>query len=359
MSIPQNDFANCDGPYPVYSPWELGNSTGAGSFDMVTGTRQSVNTYYAQLERRTGLCEPYALAKAMGVDLTSPSTERVPSFVLGVGRRQPPGDGQRLRHLRRRGQPLREPPGHRDPEQRRQGVQDYPRSCEQVMRESTADTVNDILAGVLEPGGFGQALALDKPSAGKTGTINSNMAVWFNGYTPALSTAAMIAGANSQGQPITLNGQTVGGSTIREAFGLDGRRPDVGRGDARDLRRPALRGLPAGVLRDDEEVEIDIPDVTGLTVRRAAQRLAGLGFYVSLGDPRESDVRQGRVAETEPGRDEDAHRAGPRSTSIPRPARTATRPTPPGSPAADPANRAVGVRRPPRRRRRPAPWCAG
>ncbi len=43
-------------------------------------------------------------------------------------------------------------------------------------------------------------------------------------------------------------------------------------------------------------------------MRRAAQRLAGLGFYVSLGDPRESDVRKGRVAETEPGRDEDAPR---------------------------------------------------
>src|SRR5688500_19662476 len=41
---------------------------------------------------------------------------------------------------------------------------------------------------------------LNKPAAGKTGTINSNMAVWFNGYTPALSTASMIAGANQQGQ---------------------------------------------------------------------------------------------------------------------------------------------------------------
>ena len=75
----------------------------------------------------------------------------------------------------------------------------YPKKCEQVMQESTADTINDILRGVMQPGGFGSALALDKPSAGKTGTINSNMAVWFNGYTPTLATAAMIAGANSVG----------------------------------------------------------------------------------------------------------------------------------------------------------------
>ena len=83
----------------------------------------------------------------------------------------------------------------------------YKKDCDQVMQEKTADTVNDILRGVMQPGGFGQALALNKPSAGKTGTINSNMAVWFNGYTPALATAAMIAGANQQGHWITLNGQ--------------------------------------------------------------------------------------------------------------------------------------------------------
>ena len=43
-----------------------------------------MSDFFAQLERDTGLCEPYALAKAMGVDLTDPDRERVPSFVLGV-----------------------------------------------------------------------------------------------------------------------------------------------------------------------------------------------------------------------------------------------------------------------------------
>ena len=39
---------------------------------MYSGTQLSVNTYFAQLERKTGLCEPYALAKAMGLS-TSPT----------------------------------------------------------------------------------------------------------------------------------------------------------------------------------------------------------------------------------------------------------------------------------------------
>ena len=51
------------------------------------------------------------------------------------------------------------------------------------MSKYTADTVNDILRGVME-GGFGSALQIGKPSAGKTGTIQDNKAVWFDGYTP-------------------------------------------------------------------------------------------------------------------------------------------------------------------------------
>ena len=87
------------------------------------------------------------------------------------------------------------------------------------MKQDTADTINDILHGVMEPGGFGQALNIDKESAGKTGTIQNNKAVWFDGYTPELATAAMIAGANSTGTPITLNGQSVGGRYIDVAHG--------------------------------------------------------------------------------------------------------------------------------------------
>ena len=59
------------------------------------------------------------------------------------------------------------------------------------------------------------------------------MSVWFNGYTPNLATAAMIAGANREGTPITLNGQRVGGSYIGTAHGSTVAGPDVARCDAR------------------------------------------------------------------------------------------------------------------------------
>lgn len=36
------------------------------------------------MEQRTGLCQPYRLAKQMGVGLDDPAKERVPAFTLGV-----------------------------------------------------------------------------------------------------------------------------------------------------------------------------------------------------------------------------------------------------------------------------------
>ena len=42
-------------------------------------------------------------------------------------------------------------------------LKDFPTDCEQVMPGATADAVNDILRGVMEPGGFGQSIAIVKP----------------------------------------------------------------------------------------------------------------------------------------------------------------------------------------------------
>src|SRR3954451_10147825 len=159
------------------------------------------------------------MAKAMGVGLTDPSHERVPSFTLGIADVSPLEMAGAYATVAARGMHCDPRPVTRILNADGRIFKTYPKVCQQVMQQNTADTINDILKGVMAPGGFGEALTLDKPSAGKTGTINSNMAVWFDGYTPALATAAMIAGANQLGHWITLNGQTVGGAYIATAHG--------------------------------------------------------------------------------------------------------------------------------------------
>jgi membrane peptidoglycan carboxypeptidase len=155
----------------------------------------------------------------MGVELDHPRSERVPSFTLGVADVSPLEMAGAYATVAARGEYCTPHPGTQNHNSSGQVFKDYKPKCRQVMKQDTADTINDILHGVMEPGGFGQALNIDKESAGKTGTIQNNKAVWFDGYTPELATAAMIAGANSTGTPITLNGQSVGGRYIDVAHG--------------------------------------------------------------------------------------------------------------------------------------------
>jgi membrane peptidoglycan carboxypeptidase len=219
VHIPQNEFADCDGPYPSTALWEPHNSTDSGYYNMYQGAQLSVNTYFAQLEKKTGLCKPFAMARSMGVELDHPRSERVPSFTLGVADVSPLEMAGAYATVAARGEYCAARPVTRILNSTGQVFKDYKPDCHQVMKQDTADTINDILHGVMKPGGFGAALNIDKESAGKTGTIQDNKAVWFDGYTPAVATAAMIAGANSKGTPITLNGQSVGGRYIDVAHG--------------------------------------------------------------------------------------------------------------------------------------------
>jgi penicillin-binding protein 1A len=59
---------------------------------------------------------------------------------------------------------------------------------EVVVDPAVADTVSDVLSGVIA-GGTGEAADIGRPAAGKTGTTQEYRAAWFTGYTPQLSTA--------------------------------------------------------------------------------------------------------------------------------------------------------------------------
>ncbi len=224
ISVQESGYEDCDGEPYGYGVWQLKNSTTSGYKNMYSGTRESVNTYFAQLEQKTGICEPYALAKAMGVDLDNPTgkkpglPERVPSFTLGITDASPLEMAEAYATFAARGLHCDSRPVTKIEDPRGNTLKDYPKRCNQVIEQKTADAVNDILRGVIE-GGFASAQALDQDAAGKTGTTNGGRAVWFIGYTANLATASMIAGANEFGTPIGLEGQTIGGDYIGNASG--------------------------------------------------------------------------------------------------------------------------------------------
>ncbi|NHC22830.1 glycosyl transferase [Nocardioides sp. IC4_145] len=224
MEIPEYEFEDCDGEPYGYGTWSVGNSTSSGYMDMYRGTRESVNTYFAQLEAETGICEPYELAKAMGVELTNPEgkgpglPERVPSFVLGIPDASPLELAEAYATFAARGLHCDSRPVVAIEDARGNLLKEYPAECQQVMQETTADAVNDILRGVIE-GGFASAQNLGRDAAGKTGTTQNGQAVWFVGYTPNMAAASMIAGANESGTPKSLEGVNIGPTTIYGASG--------------------------------------------------------------------------------------------------------------------------------------------
>jgi membrane peptidoglycan carboxypeptidase len=300
IEIPANRFRDCDGQLESTDVWSPENSTGTGTFNLYTGTQQSVNTFFAQLELRTGLCEPVTLAREMGVSV--PDEDIVGPFTLGVTNTDPLTMAGAYATFAARGINCENRPVTEVLNSNGKVIRSYEKDCERVLPTAVADAVNDVLRGVQEPGGFGYGagLGLEQPSAGKTGTINKNMAVWFIGYTPNLAAASMIAGANRQGEWVTLNGQTVGGSFISSAAGSTNAGPMWG-----DAMQRIDDFLPDKNFRSPDPTAIEgqiitVPSVYGMEPSEAARVLRRAGLFPTIGPMVDSSYAYGTVAYLSP-----------------------------------------------------------
>jgi membrane peptidoglycan carboxypeptidase len=212
MTVPAGSYFACNGGGTA--AWPVKNSTSSGTMNMYTGTRLSVNTYFAQLEKKAGLCNVVRAAESMGIKV--PDRDQVGPFTLGVTSVSPLDMAAAYAVPASGGLYCRPRPIDSIIDSNGKTVMKYRPRCERVMTKDQAAQINDILRGVQEPGGFGYSngTALSVPSAAKTGTTQDNKAVWYAGYTPDLATAAMIAGVKKSGAPKSLAGVTIRGSLI-------------------------------------------------------------------------------------------------------------------------------------------------
>ena len=316
MTFPQSLYANCPGQPNYAGTWHVGKSTIWGPMNAYVGTRKSVNTYFAQLEQKTGVCDPFNLAKSMGVYLTDPNgdahgngAERIPAFTLGVVNVSPLEMAGAYATFGARGSFCKPHPVTEILDSAGHTIKSYPPQCTQVMPQTTADAVNDVLRGVQEPGGFGHDLGHTNlalangtviPSAGKTGTTQDGKSVWFMGYTPQIATAAMIAGANDLGHPISLAGQTIAGSHVYSVSGSGFAGPMWA-----DAMHPIQDSLkPINFTAPDPNivhgVQVPVPDVGGMSVDQAKKTLASAGFTAIVGSQVYSGYKAGAVSYSYP-----------------------------------------------------------
>jgi membrane peptidoglycan carboxypeptidase len=228
IHMPPGSYFDCEGRGT--GKWDPSNSTGNGTFNMYQGTRLSVNTYFAQLEKKAGLCNVVQTAESMGIKVPYepdhkpfPITNQVPSFTLGVTSVSPLDMAAAYAVPASGGMYCKPLPVAEIDDVNGKPIKKFAPDCRRVLTQDQAAQVNDILRGVQEPGGFGYDLGhtgLSIPSAAKTGTTQGNQAVWYNGYTPELAAASMIAGVSKKGLPKTLADVTIHGRLLNfEAVG--------------------------------------------------------------------------------------------------------------------------------------------
>lgn len=296
------DFKTCNGNYQSTGTYPFQNSTGTGPYNLYTGTQNSINTFFIQLELITGLCKPWNYAEKMGVELEDPETNMTPSFTLGTQDASPLEMAEAYATFANRGVHCASTPVLEILGRDGKPMPLTPEKCNRVISPEQADAVNSILKGVIDPGGFADEQNLGRDAAGKTGTTSLNKAVWFVGYTPNMSTASMIAGASrGTGSPIELIGLSLHGSTMTDVSGSGTAAPMWGA-----AMRAILDILPTKSFSppDPSVIEgqtVPIPFLGGQDPSVAAATLSRLGFNPTISTSQvNSDYPQGTVAYTSP-----------------------------------------------------------
>ncbi|MEJ1201775.1 MULTISPECIES: transglycosylase domain-containing protein [unclassified Streptomyces] len=248
--------AACDGKRWINdrdNPAELANEneTEVGPYDMKEATAKSVNTYYVQLISDIGICPVTQMADKMGVQRANGNKlEQTPSIALGVTEVSPLTMANAYATFASRGMyctPIAIESISQRVGNKSKSLEVPKSTCSRAMSETTADTVNTLLKGVVEDG-TGREAGLDsRPSAGKTGTTDERYAAWFVGYTPDLAGAVWVGDPKHERKMVDI---TIGGVPHGKVFGGAVPGPIWG-----DMMSGALEGEPVSEFN-----LVDIPD---------------------------------------------------------------------------------------------------
>jgi membrane peptidoglycan carboxypeptidase len=330
---------DCDGKY-AGSSTPLSNAAdgeGGRSFSLVTGTWNSVNTFFLNLEKQVGLCDTVKMAERLGMRRADGKPlEQVASFTLGANTVSPLRLAAAYAAFAARGRYCEPIVLSRITDTNGHELKVPDAKCRQAIRKGVADGVNHVLRGVLTQG-TAAGMGIGRPAAGKTGTVDDYSSAWFAGYTPDLASAVWV-GDPRGGYAHPLRNVCLAGRCYGEVFGSDIPAPIW-----RETMLGALKGVPAHdfhrppseYYRDGSgEDLVSVPSVVGLSASAARARLAAAGFGVVTGSSVSSGYARGTVASQSPG---GGARVEPGTAVVIHLSRGAPRaPRPPGGPPGEP-----------------------
>jgi membrane peptidoglycan carboxypeptidase len=264
-------FVGCNGALlneGGVKPWPVSNSTSSGNFDMFRGAAYSVNTYFAELEKRAGVCETVEAARKLGVkyangtdlnEVTDGRTAEVASFTLGTTEISPLTLANAYATVSAHGVYCKPRVITRIVDRDGKELSVPAPKCKQAISRNVADGAAAVLTNVVDgniSGRTGAPMALGRDTTGKTGTINDNAAVWFAGATPDLA-AAVWVGDPRGGYQYPLQNLTINGRYYPQVFGSS-------------LPGPTWKKAMLGALADSPPVPMDLRNEWGLMPARQA-----------------------------------------------------------------------------------------
>ncbi|GAB3958077.1 transglycosylase domain-containing protein [Actinoallomurus acanthiterrae] len=272
-------YRDCKGggtePWPVQNAEKSKGKTA----NLQTGTWESINTFYAELEQRVGLCDAVKMAQNFGLNRADGKPlKQVPSQVLGANEIDVTHLAAAYAGLAARGQYCTPIAITEVTDSVGKKIRVPKSKCSKAVDSETADEVTKILQGVLTKG-TAQGMGLNRPAAAKTGTCESFTCAVFAGYTPDLAAAVWY------GDP---------------AAPWANRNPGVYGKDVAPIWRSSMNGALRGVSPSSFHTPVNdfanldqskVPDVHGLPVAQAKQQIEKAGFSVQV-SPRAVDSNQ-------------------------------------------------------------------
>lgn len=183
-------YKDCAGNPTAKWPVHNAGDSEAGNFDMRQGTAKSVNTYFAQLEKKAGLCKVVKAAKELGIHRADGGDlQQVPTFTLGVNEVSPLDVANAYATVAARGIYCKPIAIASITDHNGKHIKVPSAKCHRAISKSVADAATYLLRGTLRAGGTGAADSIGRPAAAKTGTADDEVSSFFAGFTPQLAAA--------------------------------------------------------------------------------------------------------------------------------------------------------------------------
>jgi membrane peptidoglycan carboxypeptidase len=222
-------MTDCTGAVHPQTPGDQNDSPDLqGQFNMKTAMAMSVNTYFVPLEAKAGLCNVVHMAQKLGLgyqatlDPEHPDQlyplQQVQSLTLGVNSYTPMQIAAVYAAFAADGRYCA-PMAITSVSDSTGRVLSVPApQCSQAMSPKTAESVNTLLASVVADGGTASSIGdIGWQDAGKTGTTNDSLQVWFTGYTKQIAASTVVSDTTA---PLgSLDGVKLGPSYFPIAYG--------------------------------------------------------------------------------------------------------------------------------------------